>query len=297
MRDENINHAFLDAVVAGQAPDIYYHFGVSSADRVLEEFRDVRAIVLAGPGGRIVEFASRWSHDRGGAAILALAKEDRFVTRYCDGVLFASHGMGSPSAAIAVQELMRMLFFLKDGDLDAMSEVFWTRVGTSGGIQVDPGTVVVTSEGVMADLKPYRLLKGAEGTYWFDGSYPTDVANAILASNDGSGIPMAVGRTVAGNDFFLEQYRLDGAIRLESNEAKMAWLEWIEAEGVRNIEMEGAMFAGFLNHWGFPNFAMMCVTIVNRLEGDQITATSAELEAFRERLGSALFNHLHAILG
>jgi uridine phosphorylase len=297
MRDENINHAFLDPVLAGDQADVYYHFGVSSADRVLEEFRDVRAIVLAGPGGRIVEFASQWSRDRGGAAILALAKEDRFVTRYCDGVLFASHGMGSPSAAIAVQELMRMLFFLKDGDLDAMSEVFWTRVGTSGGIQVDPGTVVVTSEGVMADLKPYRLLKGAEGTYWFDGTYPTDALNAILASNEGSGIPMAVGRTVAGNDFFLEQFRLDGAIRMETVESKMAWLEWIEAEGVRNIEMEGAMFAGFLNHWGFPNFAMMCVTIVNRLEGDQITATSAELESFRERLGSALFNHLHAILG
>lgn len=296
MRDENINHAFLDAVVAGEATDVYYHFGVSSADRVLEELRDVRAIVMAGPGGRIVEFANRWSRDRGGAAIVALAKEDRFVTRYCDGVLFASHGMGSPSAAIAVQELMRMVFFLKGGDHEAMSEVFWTRVGTSGGIDVDPGTVVITSEGVMADLKPYRLLKGADGMYWFDGTFPADVADAIQAASAGSGIPMAVGRTVAGNDFFLEQFRLDGAICLETPESKMAWLEWIDAHGVRNIEMEGAMFAGFLNHWGFPHFAMMCVTIVNRLLGDQVTATNEDLHSYRDRLGDALFNYLHSIL-
>ncbi len=297
MRDKNINHAFLDAVVAGDATDIYYHFGVSSADRVLEELRDVRAVVLAGPRGRIVEFANQWSRERGGAAIVALAKEDRFVTRYCDGVLFASHGMGSPSAAIAVQELMRMLFFLKRGDHAAMSEVFWARVGTSGGVGVEPGTVVVTTEGVMADLKPYRLLKGGNGNYWFEGTYPAAVVEAIHAANAGSEIPMAVGRTVAGNDFYLEQFRLDGAICMETPESKMAWLEWLGAEGVRNIEMEGAMFAGFLNHWGFRHFAMMCVTIVNRLEGDQVTATNEDLSAFRDRLGRVLFNYLRAILG
>ena len=67
MRDENINHAFLDGVLAGEHVDIYYHFGVASDDPILEEFRDVRAIVLAGSGERIKEFAQRWSalHDPG----------------------------------------------------------------------------------------------------------------------------------------------------------------------------------------------------------------------------------------
>lgn len=32
----------------------------------------------------------------------------------------------------------------------------------------------------------------------------------------------------------------------------MAWLRWLDENGVRNIEMEGAMLAGYLNHWGFP---------------------------------------------
>jgi uridine phosphorylase len=297
MRDEKINHAFLDGVLDGDHVDVYYHFGVASDDPILEGLRGVRAVILAGPGGRIVEFAQRWSHERGGAPVIALPKEDRFVVRYCDGVLFASHGMGMPSASIAVQELMRMIFFLKGGDHAAMSQVLWVRVGTSGGVGPPAGTVVVSTDGVMADLKPYRLLQGGSGEYWFDGTFPADVARAIVEASAGSGIRVELGRTVAGNEFFLEQFRLDGAICMETPESKMAWLEWIHAAGVRNIEMEGTMLAGYLNHWGFPRFAMICVTIVNRLEGDQITATSAELQDFRHRIGNVLFNYLHAELG
>jgi uridine phosphorylase len=297
VRDENINHAFLDGVLSGEHPDVFYHFGVASGDPVLESFRDVRAIIMAGPKGRIVDFAQRWSRERGGAPVIALPKEDRFVTRYCDGVLFASHGMGMPSASIAVQELMRMVFFLKRGDHGAMSEVFWARVGTSGGVGLPGGTAVVTTEGVMADLKPYRLLQGGTGEYSFDGTFPLDVAHAIIDSSAGSGIPIEKGRTVAGNEFFLEQYRLDGAICMETPESKMSWLDWIHSQGVRNIEMEGAMFAGYLNHWGFPRFAMICTTIVNRLEGDQVTATPEELGTYREHIGDVLFNYLHATLG
>ncbi len=297
MRDESINHDFLDGVLTGEHPDVYYHFGVSSEDAVLDALRDVRAIILAGSGDRIVEFAQRWSAQHADAPIVALPKEERFVTRYCAGVLFASHGMGMPSASIAVQELMRMLFFLKNGDHDAMADVFWARVGTSGGVGLPGGTVVVTTEGVLADLKPYRLLQGGTGEYWFDSTFPADVADAIVAASAGTGTPVEQGKTVAGNEFFLEQFRLDGAICMESPESKMAWLEWIHAHGVRNIEMEGAMLAGFLNHWGFPKFAMICTTLLNRLEGDQVTATKDELHQFSERSGDVLFRYLTATLG
>ena len=77
---------------------------------------------------------------------------------------------------------MRMVYFLKRGDLAAMDEVFWARVGTSGGVGLPGGTVVLTSEGLMADLKPYRLMRGDRGTYWFDGTYPAATRAAIIAA-------------------------------------------------------------------------------------------------------------------
>ena len=292
MLTENINHAFLDGVLDGSHEDVYYHFGVVSSDRLLTKLRDVKGVVMAGSGSRIKEFAERWSELNGGTEIVAFPKEDRFVTRYTAGVLFASHGMGMPSASIALQELMRMVFFLKRGDLDAMDDVFWCRVGTSGGVGLPGGTVVVTSEGLMADLKPYRLLNGGAGEYWFDGHFPPDTYNAIIAANEYADFDIISGKTVAGNEFFLEQFRLDGALCLETSESKMGWLGWLHNNGVANIEMEGAMIAGYLNHWGFSKFAMICATLLNRLEGDQVTATPEQLHKFSEDSGVALFNYL-----
>lgn len=292
MKTENINHAFLDGVLDGSHEDVYYHFGVSSSDPILDQLADVKAVVMAGSGGRIKEFAERWSRLNGGAEVVAFPKEDRFVTRYSAGVLFASHGMGMPSASIAVQELMRMVFFLKRGDLAALDEVFWARVGTSGGVGLPGGTVVVSSEGLMADLKPYRLLKGGDGEYWFDGHFPAATRDAIIAANTGVDFPIAAGKTVAGNEFFLEQFRLDGAVCFETPETKMEWLHWLHSNGVANIEMEGAMLAGYLNHWGFPKFAMICCTLLNRLDGDQVTASAEQLHKFSEDSGVALFNYL-----
>lgn len=296
MKTGNINHAFLDGVIAGGHEDVYHHFGVTSSDPILEKLREVQAVVMTGSGARIKEFAERWSQLNAGSEIVAFPKEDRFVTRYTARVLFASHGMGMPSASIALQELMRMVFFLKSGDLDSLDEMFWCRVGTSGGVGWPAGTVVVSSEGLMADLRPYRLLNGGVGEYWFDGHFPAATREAVIEANRFADFPIVAGKTVAGNEFFLEQFRLDGAVCLESPETKMDWLRWLRDNGVANIEMEGAMIAGYLNHWGFSSFAMICCTVVNRLEGDQITATPGQLHKFSEDSGVALFNYLAASL-
>ncbi len=293
MKTENINHGFLDGVLTREYEDVYYHFGVSSADPILAALAELKAVVLAGSGGRIKEFAARWSDFNGGSEVLAFPKEDRFTARYCAGVLFASHGMGMPSASIALQELMRLVFFVKRGDLAALDEVFWCRVGTSGGVGLPGGTVVVSSEGLMADLKPYRVLNGANGEYWFDGSFPAATTAAIIAASEGVvDFSVLSGKTVAGNEFFLEQFRLDGAISLATPQDKMTWLRWLDENGVRNIEMEGAMLAGYLNHWGFPKFGMICCTLLNRLDGDQVISTPEQLRKFSEDSGVALFNYL-----
>ena len=151
----------------------------------------------------------------------------------------------------------------------------------------------------MADLKPYRLLRALSGEYWFDGTFPRDVADAVVAASRRFGIPIELGRTVAGNEFFLEQLRLDGAIRLETPgvEDGVAGVRSMPA-GVRNIEMEGAMLAGYLNHWGFPRVRDDLHDHPQPARGRPgEPARSAELDQFRERSGDVLFNYLTATLG
>lgn len=292
IKTENINHEFLDSVVAGTSVDNYYHFGVASDDPILESLRGVRAVVMAGSGARIQDFAQRWSVISGDSTIIAFPKEDRFVTRYTGGVIFCSHGMGMPSASIAVQEMMRMVYFLTRGDLDALDDIFWARVGTSGGVGLPGGTVVVSDAGLMPDLKPYRLFRGARGTYWFDGDFPAATREAIIAANADSGHSVVSGTTIATHEFFIEQFRLDGAIRMETVESKQEFLQWLFDHGVRNIEMEGAMLAAYLNYWGFPSFAMICAVLLDRLHGDQMTATAQELHQYSEDSGDVLFRYL-----
>jgi uridine phosphorylase len=296
MHEHNMNRAFLDPVLAGDRVDVFYHLGVSSDDPALDQLRDVRAVVMAGSGSRMDAFARQWSAAHGDAPIVAFPLEDRFVTRYSAGVLFISHGMGMPSASIAVQELMRLMYFLKGGDLDALDQIFWVRVGTSGGVGLPGGTIVVSTEGVMADLKPYRLLDAKGGYHWFDGTFPRTIADDIVRANANSGIPIELGKTVATNEFFIEQFRLDGAFTLVGPDEKMAWLTWLDDHGVRNIEMEGAMLAAYMNYWGFSRFAMVCTTLLNRLEGDQITSTHEELDDFSERSITVTSNYLQSIM-
>lgn len=292
MHSTAINRAFLDPVVRGEAVDIYYHLGLASDDPVLARMRDLRAVVLAGSGERIDAFAHTWSAMRGGAEVIALPKTDRFTLRYCDGVLFCSHGMGMPSASIALQELMKLAYLVTAGDDAALEQIFWVRVGTSGGIGVPGGTVVVTTEAITAELGPYRLADGRGGHHVFDCHYPRGIADALAALGDELGIATVEGLTLSNDEFFIEQHRLDGAIVLETPEGKRAWLEELHARGVRNIEMEGALLAAYLNHWGFPRFAMVCVALLDRLTGDQVTASPQDLHHFAEEAGRLVLTFL-----
>jgi len=52
--------------------------------------------------------------------------------------------------------------------------------------------------------------------------------------------------------------------------------------GVRNIEMESGYFAAFTGHLGIPA-AVVCVTLLDRTQGDAIRSTPAQLEEFDQR--------------
>jgi uridine phosphorylase len=118
--------------------------------------------------------------------------------------------------------------------------------------------------------------------------------DAIVSSNRDSSIAIVEGKTVTTNEFFIEQFRLDGAITVTTKSEKTAWLQRLFDHGVRNIDMEGAMFAAYMNAWGFSEFAMVCSTILDRLEGDQVTATGAELKMYDERSMNTLFTYLRS---
>lgn len=67
----------------------------------------------------------------------------------------------------------------------------------------------------------------------------------------------------------LGQGRLDGAFCDYTLDDKLKFLQKVYDAGVRNIEMESVCFAAMCNRAGVPA-AVLCVTLLDRLKGDQV---------------------------
>lgn len=65
---------------------------------------------------------------------------------------YVQHGMGIPSVSILLHEVIKLMHHAKVRD-----PIFF-RIGTSGGIGIDGGNVIITEEALNADLKPYHEL-------------------------------------------------------------------------------------------------------------------------------------------
>lgn len=78
-----------------------------------------------------------------------------------------------------------------------------------------------------------------------------------------------VGKTMCANDFYEGQGRLDGAFCTFTENDRMNYLKKLQNCGVLNIEMECVCF-GALTHFAKIKSAIVCVTFLNRLEGDQV---------------------------
>ena len=57
----------------------------------------------------------------------------------------------------------------------------------------------------------------------------------------------------------------------------MDFLERASKEGVKNVEMESLQFGAFCNKINVRSI-VVCVALLNRLEGDQVTSTMEQLK-------------------
>ncbi|XP_053121684.1 uridine phosphorylase 1-like isoform X2 [Hemicordylus capensis] len=187
------------------------------------------------------------------------------------------HGMGIPSIAIMLHELIKLLYHSK------CSNVTIIRIGTSGGIGLEPGSVVITKQSVDATFKPQfeQVILGKSVIRNTD--LDEELAKDLLeCSKELDQFNTIIGNTMCTLDFYEGQARLDGAICLYTEEEKLQYLQAAYKAGIRNIEMESSVFAAMCNLCGIRG-AVVCVTLLNRLEGDQITTPHDVLSEYQKR--------------
>ncbi|XP_056141631.1 uridine phosphorylase 1 isoform X2 [Lampris incognitus] len=263
--------------------DILYHFNLGTSTHDLPAtFGDVKFVCVGGSPWRMKSFIEYI------AAELALedpkseypnicAGTDRYAMYKVGPVLSVSHGMGIPSISIMLHELIKLLHHA------GCTDVTIIRIGTSGGIGLEPGTIVLTKQSVDANFLPKfeQVILGK--TVVRSTDLDLGLAEELLqCSKDLSQFETVIGNTMCTMDFYEGQARLDGAFCSYSEKDKQEYLTKAYDAGVCNIEMESSVFAAMCKLSGL-RAAVVCVTLLDRLKGDQLTSSHEVLHSYQQR--------------
>ena len=141
--------------LANMEGDNLYHLALDTSNYNLQEmFSDVRFVCIGGTSARMENFARYIMGEINyklptGATLQDLSSAGHRFCMYKVGpVLSVSHGMGVPSLSIMLHEVIKLLSYAGAQDPVVI------RIGTSGGIGITPGTVVVSNGALNGLLKP-----------------------------------------------------------------------------------------------------------------------------------------------
>ena len=270
-----------DAGAEDPREDEQYHLEVTDGDVA-------DSVLLPGDPERIGKITDGWDDHE----VVADHREYRTATGTYDGtpISVTSTGIGSPGAAIAVEELARV-------GVDTL-----IRVGSCGAIQpeTDVGDLVITTGAVRQE--------GTSDEY-IRPDYPAvadhAVVAALAAAAEELGYEYHLGLTASTDSFYAGQSREGfGGFRGRDAEAR---IEELKAANVLNFEMEASAILTLANIYGLRGGAV-CTVYADRTTGEfevvgerraaktasKAVSLLAEMDERTEESGSSAW---HAALG
>lgn len=221
--------------------DLQYHLEVGPGDVA-------DSVLLPGNPERVDKITPLWDD----TTEIAFHREYRTATGEYSGapISVTSTGIGSPSAAIAVEELARV-----------GADTF-IRVGSCGAIQEEMavGDLVITSSAVRQE--------GTSDEYVRE-DYPAtadhEVMSALIAAAERLGYDYHLGTTMSADSFYAGQGRpgLDDFRAAGSEDL----VEELREANVKNIEMEASAILTLANVYGLRAGAV-CSVYANRITGE-----------------------------
>jgi uridine phosphorylase len=221
--------------------DRQYHVGVEPGDVA-------DSVLLPGNPERVEKVTEGWDDH----ALVAEHREYRTATGTHDGtpISVTSTGIGSPSAAIAVEELARV-----------GADTF-IRVGSCGAIREEAsvGDIVITTGGVRQEGTSKEYVRED-----YPASADDRVVGALVTAAERLGYDYHLGITASTDSFYAGQgrpgfqgFEAAGSDRLVEN---------LRAANVLNVEMEAAAIMTLANVYGLRAGAV-CTVYANRVTGE-----------------------------
>lgn len=265
--------------------DVLYHIALGDKSHDLKEmFADVKFVCFGGSPSRMEKFAfylvDKLKHKMtAGQTLCNIAGgSDRYVLYKVGPVISVSHGMGIPSLSILIHEILKLLHHAGCSP----SDVMFFRIGTSGGLGLEPGTVVISEAAVDGILRPYMEVATLGMIIQHPAFLCHELNTELMEIAKETGTTTVLGKTMCTYDFYEGQARLDGAFCDYTPEDKMAFLKRAHDRKVANIEMESLCFAAMTHRAGIKS-AVICVTLLDRLKGDQISTPHDVMEEWQQR--------------
>ncbi|XP_030633853.1 uridine phosphorylase 1-like [Chanos chanos] len=257
-----------------------YHFNLSTAHDLPKTFGDVKFVCVGGTPRRMKSFSEYIAGELGlaDASVFNICGEtDRYAMYKTGPVLSVSHGIGIPSISVMLHELFKLLYYAQCTDVTLI------RLGTSGGIGLEPGTVVVTKQAVDGRFQPrFKQTVLGKSVVW-PTELDSELAEELLkCSKELPEFNTIIANAMCTMDFYEGQARMDGSFCSFTEEEKKKYLDEAHTAGVRNIEMESSVFAAVCKR-GNIRAAVVCVTLLDRLKGDQITCSLDVLHNYEKR--------------
>ncbi|XP_060647042.1 uridine phosphorylase 1 [Drosophila nasuta] len=281
--------------------DYLYHLTINVANTVdtsdiQQQFGDVKVVCMGGTSSRMRDLALYLRNVLGNSDTsepIDLAEAGHRYALFKEGpILLASHGVGSSTASVVLHELLKLLKYAKCQDPVII------RIGTCGGVGVAPGTVVVTKNAFNGYLRNEHEIPILGKRVVRPAYFPEQVIQDIL--NHGNriedGFDTIIANTMSTDCFYEGQGRIDGAVCEYDDAAKLEFLKECHKLGIRNIEMEATMLSSLTLQAGVKA-ADICVTIVNRLNGDQVEITPETKKAFEQRPFLIVGRYIQGLLG
>ncbi|KAI6645926.1 Uridine phosphorylase 2 isoform X1 [Oopsacas minuta] len=257
-------------------PDDYlYHLGYSSAENLIDIFGDIKFVVIGGSIDRMRNFARYLSSVTGDEAV-DLTKTDRYIMYKIGQTLSLSHGIGIPSMSILLHETIKLLSYIK-----ATNTVI-IRIGTSGGINVPAGSLIITNRSYNGYLEEKQELAILGQKVIRPTKLDNELAKQLQACHTDTKYDAILGGTMSTDDFYEGQARADGVLCEFSESDKLDFLKKLNELGIRNIEMECTFLAAITAICNLK-CACVCVTLLDRLKGDQVLVSASEYKEFNER--------------
>lgn len=218
-----------------------YHLNVGPTD-VAE------TVLLPGNPERVEKITAQWDE----ATEVANHREYRTATGEVDGTPLSvtSTGIGSPSAAIAVEELARI-------GVDT-----FIRVGSCGVLkpEIDVGDVVITTAAVRQEGTSDEYVRED-----YPASADDRIVNALVAAAEELDVPYHTGITMSADSFYTGQGRPGyQEYQPPGNDDR---IEGLAAANVTNIEMETSVICTLANIYGLRGGAV-CTAYANRATGE-----------------------------